>query len=128
EKIYTLVTAHNDPQKIAQATQVGLQVRRLQAAGEPVPPELQAAFDQADAELFANVRNIFGGRLKQATSGAAPIAREILEFFFACGAPVLEGYGMTETATASTVSTLANYKFGTVGRPLPNSEVRIAED
>ena len=65
------------------------------------PPELQAPFDKADAELFANVRNVFGGSLEQATSGAAPIAQEILEFFYACGAPVLEGYGMTETSTVS---------------------------
>jgi long-chain acyl-CoA synthetase len=128
EKIYTLVTAHNDTEKIAQATQLGLKVRRMQAAGEPVPPELQAAFDQADAELFANVRNIFGGRLKQATSGAAPIAREILEFFFACGAPVLEGYGMTETSTVTTTSTVEDHKLGTVGRALPGSEIRIADD
>ncbi len=128
EKIYTLVTAHNDPEKIAQATQLGLEVRRMQAAGEPVPPELQAAFDRADAELFVNVRNIFGGRLKQATSGAAPIAREILEFFFACGAPVLEGYGMTETSTVTTTSTVEDHKLGTVGRALPGSEIRIAGD
>ncbi len=128
EKIYTLVTAHGDPEKIAAATRVGLQVRRMQAAGEPVPPELQAAFDRADAELFVNVRNIFGGNLKQATSGAAPIAKEILEFFFACGAPVLEGYGMTETSTVATTSTVADHRLGTVGRALPGSEVRIADD
>src|SRR4051812_40269853 len=94
EKIYTLVTSNNDPEKIAGATQLGLKVRAMQAAGTPVPAELQAMFDQADAELFVNVRNIFGGNLKQATSGAAPIAQEILDFFYACGAPVLEGYGM----------------------------------
>jgi long-chain acyl-CoA synthetase len=128
EKIYTLVTAHNDPEKIAAATRLGLEVRRMQAAGEPVPPDLQAAFDQADAELFANVRNIFGGQLKQATSGAAPIAKEILEFFFACGAPVLEGYGMTETSTVATTSTVEDHRLGTVGRALPGSEVRIADD
>jgi long-chain acyl-CoA synthetase len=128
EKIYTLVTASNDPEKIAGATQLGLKVRRMQEAGQAVPPELQAAFDQADAELFVNVRNIFGGRLKQATSGAAPIAREILEFFYACGAPVLEGYGMTETSTVTTTSTVADHKLGTVGRPLPGSELKIAED
>ena len=75
-------------------------MRALEAAGEPVPEQLQAAYQAADAELFSNVRNVFGGRLRQATSGAAPIAREILEFFYACGVPVLEGYGMTETATA----------------------------
>jgi long-chain acyl-CoA synthetase len=128
EKIYTLVTANNDPEKIAQATQLGLKVRRMQEAGEPVPPELQAAFDKADAELFVNVRGIFGGRLKQATSGAAPIAREILEFFYACGAPVLEGYGMTETSTVTTTSTVADHRLGTVGRAIPGSELRIAED
>jgi long-chain acyl-CoA synthetase len=128
EKIYTLVTANNDPEKIAAATQLGLKVRRMTEAGEPVPPELQAAFDRADAELFVNVRNLFGGRLKQATSGAAPIAKEILEFFYACGAPVLEGYGMTETSTVTTTSTVADHRLGTVGRPLPGSEVRIAED
>ena len=85
-------------------------------------------FDKADQELYVNVRNVFGGRLRQATSGAAPIAQEILEFFYACGVPVLEGYGMTETATASSVSTKEAYKFGTVGRPLPGAEVRIADD
>jgi long-chain acyl-CoA synthetase len=128
EKIYTLVTSTNDPEKIKAATQLGLKVRRLQQAGQPVPAELQAAFDKADQELYSNVRNVFGGRLRQATSGAAPIAQEILEFFYACGAPVLEGYGMTETATASTVSTQDAYKFGTVGRPLPGAEVKIADD
>jgi long-chain acyl-CoA synthetase len=128
EKIYTLVTSTNNPEKIRAATQLGLKVRQLQEAGQPVPEPLQEAFDKADQELYANVRNVFGGRLRQATSGAAPIAPEILEFFYACGAPVLEGYGMTETATASTVSTKDAYKFGTVGRPLPGAEVRIADD
>ena len=85
-------------------------------------------FDKADAELFVNVRNIFGGKLKQATSGAAPIAREILEFFYACGAPVLEGYGMTETSTVTTTSTVADHRLGTVGRALPGAEVKIADD
>ena len=66
--------------------------------------------------------------MRHATSGAAPIAKEILEFFWACGVPVLEGYGMTETATAATVSTLENHKFGTVGRALPGVELKIAED
>jgi long-chain acyl-CoA synthetase len=128
EKIYTLVTSNGDPQKIRAATELGLKVRELQAAGQPVPEPMQAAFDAADKELFANVRNAFGGRLKQATSGAAPIAQEILEFFYACGVPVLEGYGMTETATASSVSTTGDFRFGTVGRPLPGAEVKIADD
>src|SRR3954451_21656475 len=128
EKIYTLVTSSNDPQKIAGATQLGLKVRRMRAAGEEVPAELAAAFEKADAELFVNVRNIFGGNLIQATSGAAPISLEILEFFYACGAPVLEGYGMTETSTVSTTSTVADHRLGTVGRAIPGSELKIADD
>src|SRR5215207_9028010 len=128
EKLYTLVTAHGDPEQIKAATQVGLKVRQLQAAGREVPAEFRAHFDAADEKLFKNVREAFGGRLRQATSGAAPIAQEILEFFFACGVPVLEGYGMTETATASTVSTVDSYRFGSVGRALPGLEIRIAED
>ena len=128
EKIYTLVTSAADRETIQKATQVGLKVRELQEAGHEVPPELQGAFDQFEEKIFKNVRGAFGGRLRQATTGAAPIAKEILEFFYAAGVPVMEGYGMTETATASTISTIEEHKFGTVGKPLPGCEVRIADD
>jgi long-chain acyl-CoA synthetase len=128
EKIYTLVTSNADPEMIKGATQVGLQVRALQAAGKPVPPELQAHYDKADEALFKNVRGAFGGKLKQANTGAAPIAPAILEFFYACGVPVMEGYGMTETATVATAQTVDDHKFGSVGRALPGCEIRIADD
>jgi long-chain acyl-CoA synthetase len=128
EKIYTLVTSNGDPAQIKGATQVGLKVRQLQAAGQPVPEELQQHFDAAEEKLFKNVRQAFGGRLKQANTGAAPIAKEILEFFYACGVPVLEGYGMTETSTVSTTQTVDRFKLGTVGFAIPGSEIRIAED
>jgi long-chain acyl-CoA synthetase len=130
EKLYTLVTAQGDPELIKAATQVGLKVRALQAAGQPVPPELQAHFDQAEERLFKNVRAAFGGRLREAVTGAAPIAKEILEFFYACGVPVMEAYGMTETSTAATTSRPepGAYRFGSVGKPLPGVEVKTAED
>jgi long-chain acyl-CoA synthetase len=128
EKIYGLVAANVDAETLAQATEVGGKVEDLRIAGEPIPAELQAAYDQFDATLFSNVRAAFGGRLREAVTGAAPIAKEILEFFWACGVPVMEGYGMTETATASTVSTPEHHKFGTVGRALPGVELKIAED
>jgi long-chain acyl-CoA synthetase len=128
EKIYTLVTANGDPEQIRAATQVGLKVRYAQARGEQVPDELQAHFDRAEEALFKNVRAAFGGRVRQAVTGAAPIAQEILEFFFACGVPVLEGYGMTETATVATTSTIEDHRFGTVGRLLPGVEGQIADD
>jgi long-chain acyl-CoA synthetase len=134
EKIYTL--AHGaieaqGPEEQARADAaiaLGVKVRNLMNLGEPVPAELQAPFEEADEKLFKNVRAIFGGKVRHATSGAAPIAKEILEFFWACGVPVLEGYGMTETATAATVSTVSNHRFGTVGRALPGVDVRIADD
>jgi long-chain acyl-CoA synthetase len=129
EKIYTMATAAaEDPAKLRSAVELGVKVRRMQAAGEEVPGELQGAFDQAEQELFGNVRNLFGGRIRQCVTGAAPIAPEILEFFYACGVPVLEGYGMTETSTAATVNGLDELRFGSVGKPLPGQEVRIADD
>jgi long-chain acyl-CoA synthetase len=134
EKIYTL--AHGaieaqgpDEQERAEAAiKLGVKVRDMINRGEEVPDELQKPFDEADEQLFKNVRAIFGGRVRHATSGAAPIAREILEFFWACGVPVLEGYGMTETATAATTSTVEHHRFGTVGRALPGVELKIADD
>jgi long-chain acyl-CoA synthetase len=134
EKIYTL--AHGaieaqGPEEQARADAaiaLGVEVRNLMNRGEPVPAELQAPFEEADEKLFKNVRAIFGGKVRHATSGAAPIAKEILEFFWACGVPVLEGYGMTETATAATTSTVADHRFGTVGRALPGVELKIADD
>jgi long-chain acyl-CoA synthetase len=134
EKIYTLAHGAIEAQppeeqrRAQEAIDLGVKVRDMMAHDEPVPAELQQQFDEADEQLFKNVRAIFGGRIRHATSGAAPIAREILEFFYACGIPVFEGYGMTETATAATISTLENHRFGTVGRALPGVGLKIAED
>jgi long-chain acyl-CoA synthetase len=134
EKIYTLAHGAIEAQppeereRAQAAIELGMKVRDMMSRGEPVPEELKAPFEEADEQLFKNVRAIFGGDVRHATSGAAPIAREILEFFWACGVPVLEGYGMTETATAATTSTVENHRFGTVGRALPGVEMKIAED
>ncbi|NLT06455.1 MAG: long-chain fatty acid--CoA ligase, partial [Solirubrobacterales bacterium] len=129
EKIYTLATAAaEDPEELGRAVAVGLEVRRLRAAGEPVPAELEAAFAAADEKLYANVRALFGGEIRECVTGAAPIAREILEFFYACGVPVMEGYGMTETSTVASANTPEEFRFGSVGRPLPGVEATVADD
>ncbi len=134
EKIYALATdavekaPPEQRKQFSRAIEIGLTVRNLQMRGEPVPSDLQAEFDEAETLLYERVRSLFGGQIRQAVTGAAPIAREILEFFYACGVPVLEGYGMTETATVATYSTPEHHRFGTVGRPLPGCEVRIAPD
>jgi long-chain acyl-CoA synthetase len=82
----------------------------------------------ADRLVLAKVRRLFGPALEAALVGAAPIAPELLDFFDACGVLVLEGYGLTESCAASTVNTAEAVRFGTVGRPLPGTEVAIAED
>jgi long-chain acyl-CoA synthetase len=114
--------------QFAKAIELGVEVRRRQQHGDTVSDEMQTAFDQADERLFARVRALFGGEIRQAVTGAAPIAPEILEFFYACGVPVMEGWGMTETTAVGTVGTLDHFKFGTVGRPMPGVEAKIAEE
>jgi long-chain acyl-CoA synthetase len=128
EKLYTLVTSKADPELVAQATKIGLKVRELEATGQPIPAELQSAYEQADERLFKQVRAAFGGRLREAVTGAAPIAKEILEFFYASGVPVMEGYGMTETSTTATGMRPGDHRFGSVGRAHPGVEIRIADD
>jgi long-chain acyl-CoA synthetase len=129
EKIYSMAISNApDKAQLEQAVQLGMKVRMMEARGETVPPELQEAFDKADAALFQNVRNIFGGQIKQAVTGAAPIAKEILEFFYACGVIVLEGWGMTETSTAATCNLPEDFRFGSVGKPFPGVEIKVADD
>ena len=129
EKIYQLATSNApDKEQLEQAVQLGLKVRLAQQRGEEVPAELMEKFEQADEALYQNVRNIFGGRIRQCVTGAAPIAPEILEFFYACGVPVMEGYGMTETSTVATGQTPEDFRFGSIGKPLPGVEVKIADD
>jgi long-chain acyl-CoA synthetase len=133
EKLYTAalkMQAQSDDEqqdRFAQAIKIGVEVRRRRERGEAVPEEMAHAFDRAQETLYDRVSGLFGGQIHQAVTGAAPIASDILEFFYACGVPVLEGWGMTETTAVGTVATLDHFKFGTVGRPLPGVEIRIAE-
>src|SRR4051794_14927591 len=129
EKIYTLARASTeDVAALDKAVELGTKVRMMRERGDEVPQDLADAFEQADEKLFVNVRNLFGGRIRQCVTGAAPIAKEILEFFYACGIPIMEGYGMTETATAATGNTIESFRFGSVGKPFAGVEVKIADD
>jgi long-chain acyl-CoA synthetase len=129
EKIYALaLSMAESEEQLRGAVEVGVKVRQLRARGEDVPEELSAAFDRAEEVLYGKVRPLFGGKLDKAVSGAAPISSEILEFFYACGVPVLEGWGMTETTACGVVNTLDALKFGTVGRAMPGVELKIADD
>ena len=129
EKIYALAQSMaEDPEQLKNAVELGVKVNRMRQNGVDVPDELKPALERAEEALYGKVRGLFGNSLTKAVSGAAPIAKEILEFFYACGVPVLEGWGMTETTAVGAVNTLEHLRFGTVGRAMPGVEFKIAED
>ncbi|MFJ5267471.1 AMP-dependent synthetase/ligase [Streptomyces sp. NPDC088358] len=93
-----------------------------------VPFALAAKHKVADALVFSKIREAFGGRLRACVSGSAALAPEIGYFFAGAGIHILEGYGLTESSAASFVNPGEAYRTGTVGKPLPGTEVRIADD
>ena len=93
-----------------------------------VPFALGAKHKVADTLVFAKIREAFGGRLRACVSGSAALAPDIGFFFAGAGIHILEGYGLTESSAASFVNPGEAYRTGTVGKPLPGTEVRIAED
>jgi long-chain acyl-CoA synthetase len=107
---------------------VGGRTSRARREGKPVGGVLAAQQRLADRLVFAKVRERLGGRLRIGVSGAAPLSPEVMEFFHALGVPVIEGYGLTETASSATVNEPADFRIGTVGRPVEDAEIRLAED
>jgi long-subunit acyl-CoA synthetase (AMP-forming) len=115
--------------KVQAALDAAIRKVRLEQAGEPVPDELRAAVEQADKELFANLRAMLGlDRVVAINVGAAPTPVEVLEFFHAIGLPVAELWGMSETCGAGAVNPPDRIKIGTVGRATPGAELKVAED
>ncbi|MFF7130886.1 long-chain acyl-CoA synthetase [Streptomyces sp. SAI-126] len=108
----------------AKATQDNF--RRTGVASAPFG--LSAKHKVADALVFAKIREAFGGNLRACVSGSAALAPEIGYFFAGAGIHILEGYGLTESSAASFVNPGEAYRTGTVGKPLPGTEVRIADD
>jgi long-chain acyl-CoA synthetase len=134
EKIHTAVVARFDEATGARrrlvdwALGVGKRVSALKRAGKPVPRGLAAQYRLADKLVYGKVKERLGGRLRLAISGGAPLSAEIAEFFHAIDILLIEGYGLTECTTAASTNTHEAYRFGTVGRPLPGTEVKLAED
>ncbi len=110
------------------AVRTGRRYRELLREGGTPGPLLRMRHRLADRLVLRRIRNLFGGRLRFAVSGAAPINPEILRFFDAAGVLVLEGWGLTEASPAATLSTPSAYRFGSIGRPLPGCEVKVADD
>jgi long-chain acyl-CoA synthetase len=134
EKIYTAATSGMEKQGGLKkaifdwSIRVGEKVRSKERAGREPGFLLRKQYGFADKQVLSKIRGLFGGRLRLAVSGAAPISPEILRFFDAAGVLVLEGWGMTETSTAATISSPDDFRIGTIGKPFPGCEVKIAED
>jgi long-chain acyl-CoA synthetase len=114
---------------VAAAMATGLQYAQSCQYGHETPAELADAFAAAEAAVLAPIRSLLGmAEVEIATSAAAPLPPDVGRFFAGLGVRILDVYGMTETSGAFTVNTLDAFKLGTVGRPVPGSEVRIAAD
>jgi long-chain acyl-CoA synthetase len=107
---------------------VGREISRRRQRKEPVEGLLALKSSVAERLVFRKIRERMGGRFRFAISGGAPLSPEIAEFLHALGVLILEGYGLTEDSTVTAVNRYEAYKFGTVGKALPGTEIRIAPD
>lgn len=134
EKIYSRVqntAAEGSPlrRRIFHWSQdVALRSTRRLTSGRGLGPGLALQRKVADALVFRKLRKRTGGNLRFFVSGGAPLAKDIAEFFHAAGLVILEGYGLTETSPVISVNSQDQFRPGSVGRPLSDVEVRIAED
>lgn len=133
EKVYSGVMAQVETSQVKQklfkeALEAANEVEKYRKTKTTIPWALLLKYEALNRLAFAPIRQAFGGRLKFAISGGAPLDTEINNFFFNCGIPLLEGYGLTETTGAITTNTLAHNLSGTVGQPIGDVKIKIAED
>jgi long-chain acyl-CoA synthetase len=96
--------------------------------GKPIELKKRLRWYAAWFLVYRRVRRRLGGRIRFFNSGGAPLSRQLAEFFWSVGVPILEGYGLTETSPIISASSFRDHRPGSVGKPIPNVEVRIAAD
>ncbi len=106
---------------------LALAAARYRREGKPVPLRIRAPLKAADLLFFRRVRSRFGGRIRVAASGAAPLGKDLAEFYEAIGMPLIEGYGLTEGGVA-TLNPLDSPRPGSIGKPLPGTELRLSPE
>jgi long-chain acyl-CoA synthetase len=109
------------------ALALGLAAARYRRRGKPVPWRIRVPLRAADRLMFQKIRGRFGGRIRVAASGAAPLSKDLAEFYEAIGMPLVEGYGLTEGGVA-TFNPIGRPKPGSIGKALPGVQVRFTED
>jgi long-chain acyl-CoA synthetase len=106
---------------------VGSEANRRRQAAQPVPAWMRASLRFFDRVVFAKIRERLGGRLRLPLSGAAPLGKDLAEFYAAIGMPLIEGYGLTESGVVA-LNPLDRPKSGSIGKPMPGVEMRIEPD
>jgi long-chain acyl-CoA synthetase len=133
EKIHARIVAdfeagpEKERERFNRALEVGRRISRLCQSRTEVPKELRSEYDVEAAPILTKVKEYFGGCIRLATSGGAPLPLEVAEFFDAAGLPILQAYGLTENICVA-FNRPDNHKFGTVGPPMPGCQVQIADD
>ncbi|MDX6270745.1 MAG: long-chain acyl-CoA synthetase [Acidobacteriota bacterium] len=133
EKVYARIVADMDAaapeerERFNVALRLGREISRLRQAKTDVPQSLRDEYNERATPFVRKVNNYFGGRLRLATSGGAPLVGEVAEFFDAFNLPILQAYGLTENVCVA-FNRPGDYRIGTVGPPMPGCEVRIAGD
>jgi len=107
---------------------IGVRISRLKETQQSIPLFLGLRYRIAYALIFKKLKEALGGRVRWMTASGAPTAPEIIRFFNAAGIVVVEGYGMTECTAPATMSNLAHYRIGTVGKALPGVDIRLDDD
>ncbi len=110
------------------ALKVGKEYGRRKLNKETIPGGLQRKRNLAHKLVYSKIIEKTGGRVRFFVSGGAPLSKDIAEFFYALGLVILEGYGLTETSPVISVNTFENIRLGTVGKPIPGVDVKIAPD
>lgn len=130
EKLYARILAVTGPKRrlVLWARQVALDWGGITMAGGTPGPGLKVKHAIADRLVFSKVRGKLGGRLRFFVSGGAPLSPQIALFFHGAGVVILEGYGLTETSPVTNVNAPHAQRLGTVGQPVPGTEIRIADD
>jgi len=134
EKVYQKIMAQVQEQSpfkqkvFRWGQKIGSRISELRENHKSIPVTLKLKYKIAYAIIFKKLQEKLGGRVSWMTASGAPTAEEIIRFFNAAGITVISGYGMTETTAPATMQSLADYRIGTAGKPMPGQDMKIADD